>query len=60
VVTMVWVVSTFWLKTLLVLFNLPAYHHSHHRDNVVGPHGRPSLRSRLHYRHNQEGNHENS
>ena len=28
------------------------------RDNVVAPHGRLNLRSRLHYRHNQEGSHE--
>ena len=42
------------LRPLLV-FHLPAYHHSHHRYNVVAPHGRPRLRSRLHYRHNQEG-----
>ena len=41
-----------------MVFHLPAYPHSHHRDNVVTPHGRPNLRSRLHYRHNQEGNHE--
>ena len=47
------------LRPLLV-FHLPAYDHSHHRDNVVAPHGRPNLRSRLHYRHNQEGNHESS
>ena len=33
---------------------------THHRDNVVAPHGRRNLRSRLHYRHNQEGNHESS
>jgi hypothetical protein len=32
-----------------------AYHHSHHRDNVTAPHGRPNLRSRLHFRHSQEG-----
>ena len=38
-----------------MVFHLPAYHHSHHRDNVVAPHGRPKLRSRLYYRHNQEG-----
>jgi len=43
---------------LLLVFHLPAYHHSHYGDNVVAPHGRPNLRSRLHYRHNQEGNHE--
>jgi len=27
------------------------YHHSHHRDNVTAPHGRPNLRSRLHFCH---------
>jgi len=31
------------------------YHHSHHRDNVTAPHGRPNLRSRLHSCHAQEG-----
>ena len=31
------------------------YHHSHHWGNVAAPHWRPNLRSRLHYRHNQEG-----
>ena len=30
------------------------YHHSHHRDNVTVPHGRPKLRSRLHGCHAQE------
>jgi len=30
------------------------YHHSHHRDNVTAPHGRPNLRSRLHFCHAQE------
>ena len=37
-----------WLVDLglrpLLVFHLPAYHHSHHRDNVVAPHGRPNLR----------------
>jgi len=47
------------LRPLLV-FHLPAHHHSHHRDNVVAPHGRPNLKSLLRYRHNQEGNHETS
>ena len=32
-----------------------AGHHSHHRDNVTAPHGRPNLRSRLHFCHAQEG-----
>jgi hypothetical protein len=31
------------------------YHHSHHWGNVTAPHGRPNLRSRLHFGHNQEG-----
>ena len=31
------------------------YHHSHQWGNVAAPHGRPNLRRRLHYRHNQEG-----
>jgi hypothetical protein len=26
-----------------------------HRDNVTAPHGRPNLRSRLHFGHNREG-----
>ena len=30
------------------------YHHSHHRDNVTAPHGRPNLRSKLHCCHAQE------
>ena len=36
------------------------YHPSHHRDNVSAPHGRPNLRSRLHFSHSQEGDHESS
>jgi len=31
------------------------YHHSHNRDNATAPHGRPNLRSRLHFCHAQEG-----
>ena len=31
------------------------YHYAHHRDNVTAPHGRPTLRSRLHSCHAQEG-----
>ena len=31
------------------------YRHSHHQDNVTAPHGRPKLRSRLHFCHAQEG-----
>jgi hypothetical protein len=34
------------------------YHHPPHRDNVTAPDGRPNLRSRLHFGHNQEGDHE--
>ena len=33
---------------------------THHRDNVVALDGRPNLRSRLQYRHNQGGKHESS
>ena len=35
--------------------HLPIYHPSRHRDNVTAPHGRPNLRSRLHFPHSQEG-----
>ena len=28
---------------------------THHWDNVTAPHGRPNFRSRLHFRHAQEG-----
>jgi hypothetical protein len=31
------------------------YHDPPHRDNVTAPHGRPKLRSRLHFGHNREG-----
>jgi hypothetical protein len=31
------------------------YHHPPHRDNVTASHGRPNLRSRLHFGHNREG-----
>ena len=48
-VTMVWV----GLRALLALH--PPISHSHHRDNVTAPHGRPKLRSRLHFCHAQEG-----
>jgi hypothetical protein len=34
------------------------YHHPPHWDNVTAPHGRPNLRSRLHFSHNREGDHE--
>jgi hypothetical protein len=33
-------------------------HHPPHPDNVTVPHGRPNLRSRLHFSHNREGDHE--
>jgi hypothetical protein len=36
-------------------FHLPIYHHSHHRDDVTAPHGRTKFRSRLDFRHSQEG-----
>jgi hypothetical protein len=41
------------LRPLLVL-HAHTYHHSHHRGNVTAPYGRPNLRSRLHFGHNQE------
>jgi hypothetical protein len=31
------------------------YHHPPHRDNVTAPHGRPSLRSLLHFGYSREG-----
>jgi hypothetical protein len=31
------------------------YDPSHHRGKVTAPYGRPNLRSRLHFGHNQEG-----
>ena len=34
---------------------LPLSPLTHHRDNVTASHGRPNLRSRLHYWHVQEG-----
>jgi hypothetical protein len=35
------------------------YHHPPHRDNVTAPHGRPNLRSRLHFSHKTgRGDHE--
>jgi hypothetical protein len=48
------------LRPLLVL-NAHIYvymyicNHSHNRANVTAPYGRPNLRSRLHFGHNQEG-----
>ena len=60
VVTMVWVVSRFRLKATPCISSSCISPLTHHRNNVVAPHGRPNLRSRLHYRHNQEVNHESS
>jgi len=40
---------------IAVIHYILLYHHSHHRDNVTAPHGRPNLRSRLHFCHAQEG-----
>jgi len=55
-VTMVWVVSRLRLKDpSWYLIFIYTYHHSHHWGNVAAPNGRPNLRSRLHYRRNQEG-----
>jgi hypothetical protein len=45
------------LRFLLVL-HAHTHHHSHHRGNVTEPYGRPNLRSRLHFGHNQEGDHD--
>ena len=42
------------LRPLLAL-HPPLSPHTHHRDNVTAPHGRPNLRSRLHSCHGQEG-----
>ena len=53
--TIVWVGwYNLGLRALLAL-HPPIYHHSHHRYNVTAPHGRSSLRSRLHSCHAQEG-----
>jgi hypothetical protein len=59
-VTMASVVSRSRLKALPGTSSPYIYHPSHHRDNVTAPHGRPNLRSRLHFRHSQEGDHESS
>jgi len=59
-VTMVWVVSRFRLKAPPGTSSPYVYHPSHHRDNVTAPHGRPNLRSRLHFRLSQEWDHESS
>jgi len=37
------------------LYSSTIWRYSHHRDNVTAPHGRPNLRSRLHFCHAQEG-----
>jgi hypothetical protein len=42
------------LRPLLAL-HARIYHHSHHQGNVTAPYGRPYLRSRLHFGHNQKG-----
>jgi hypothetical protein len=42
------------LRPILVL-HAHTYHHSHHQGNVTVPCGRPNLRRRLHFGHNQEG-----
>jgi hypothetical protein len=50
-------VLTLGLRPLLVHhahIYIYIYHHSHHRGNVTAPNGRPNLRSRLHFGHNQE------
>ena len=57
-VTMVCVVSRFRLKAPSGTSSPYISHPSHHRDKVTAPHGRPNLRSRLHFRHSQEGVHE--
>jgi len=54
-VIMVWVVSRLELRAHPGTSSSYTYHHSYHWGNVAAPHGRPNLRSRLHYRHNQEG-----
>jgi hypothetical protein len=43
------------LKPLLRPHAHTYQHHSHHRGNVTAPYGRPNLRRRLHFGHNQEG-----
>jgi hypothetical protein len=42
------------LRPLLV-YHTHTYHHSRHRGNVTTLSGRPKLRSRLRFGHNQEG-----
>jgi hypothetical protein len=56
---MIWVLIDLDLRNLLAS-HFPVYHPSHHRDNVTAPHGLPNVRSRLHFRHSQEGEHESS
>jgi hypothetical protein len=55
-VTMVWVVSRIQVKGPF-WYSIFLYHHPPHRDNVTLPHGRPNLRSQLHFSHNQKGDH---
>jgi hypothetical protein len=49
--------SSLWILGLkpLLVHHAHIYHHSHHRGNVTAPYGRPNLRCRLHFGHNQEG-----
>jgi hypothetical protein len=42
-------------RLLLVLHAHTFHYHSHYPGNVTAPHGRPKLRSQLHFGHNQEG-----
>ena len=54
-VTMVWVDKhNLGLRPLLAL-HPPLSPLTYHRDNVTAPHGRPNLRSLLHFCHAQEG-----
>ena len=48
-------ITVFIILCLVTICKFLLYHHSHHRDNVTAPHGRPNLRSRLHFCHAQEG-----
>ena len=43
------------LSVYILIYYILTYHHSHHRDNVTAPHGRPTLISRLQCCHAQEG-----
>jgi hypothetical protein len=53
-------VRLIWLAIDQVVGLIPdgVIHHPPHRDNVTAPDGRPNLISRLHFGHNQEGDHE--